>query len=89
MFSLSLLYLRIHPEASRILLVGAVNVAAVMEVGDLVHLLPVAEGAAELWRRHGPHKVHASLSVSREEGIVLRNLDGEAFWMFDQPVDGT
>ena len=82
-------YLRIHPEAPGVLLVRAVHVAAVMEVGDLVHLLPVPEAAAQLGPGHGPDKVHTSLSVSREEGVILRDLDWETLRMFDQSVDGT
>ena len=60
-----------------------------MEVGDLIHLLPVTEAAGQLGPWHRPHKVHASLSVSREEGVIFWNLDGEALGMFDKSVDWT
>ena len=58
-----------------------------MEVSDLVHLLPVPEGAAELRSRHGPHKVHTSLSVFTEERIVLRDLDWETLRVENQLAD--
>ena len=74
-------------EAGRVLLVGAVHVAAVQEVRDLVHLLAVAEGAAELGGGHGPHEVHTPLAVLTEEGVVGGDLDGEALGVLHQPVD--
>ena len=72
-----------------VLLVRAVHVAAVQEVGDLVHLLPIPEAAAELGRRHGPDKVHAPLSVLHEEGVILRDLDRETLGVEDELGDGT
>ena len=77
------------PDVLHVLLVRAVHVAAVQEVGDLVHLLPEPEAAAELRRRHGPHEVHAPLSVLHEEGVILRDLDGETLGVEDKLGDGT
>ena len=76
------------PQLPGVLLVRAVEVAPVVKVSDLVHLFPVAEGAAELRSRHGPDEVHTSLAVSAEEGIVLRDLYGETLRVEDQLADG-
>ena len=77
------------PEVLDVLLVRAVHIAAVQEVGDLVHLLSVTKAAAQLGRWHGPHKVHASLSVLHEEGVILRDFNGEALGVEDKLRDGT
>ena len=77
------------PEVLDVLLVRAVHIAAVQEVGDLVHLLSVTKAAAQLGRWHGPHKVHASLSMLHEEGVILRDFNGEALGVEDKLGDGT
>lgn len=61
-----------------VLIIRAIHHAAIQKVSDLIHLLPVTEGAGQLGRGHGPDKVHASLIVFGEEGVIVRNLDGEA-----------
>ena len=60
-----------------------------MEVSDLVHLLSVAKGAAELRGRHGPDKVHTSLPVFAEERIILWDLNGETLGVENQLADGS
>ena len=77
------------PESFSVLVVGSVDVTAVQQVGDLVHLLTIAEGTAELGRGQGPHERHASLSVLHEEWVVLGDLDGEALWVSNQLADGS
>ena len=78
----------VFPEVLHVILVGAVHVATVQEVGDLVHLLPVSKAAAELGGGQGPHEVHAPLTVLHEKGIVLWNLDWETLGVEDQLGDG-
>ena len=76
-------------EVLDILIIRAVYVAAVQKVCDLIHLLSVGKAAAELGRWHGPHKVHTSLSVLHEEGVILWDLDGEALRVENKLGDGT
>ena len=63
------------PEIAGLLLLGAVDVGAVEPVGQRVDLLHGAGTAVEPGGAVGPHKVHAGLP---EEGVVLRDPDGEA-----------
>ena len=71
------------PQGWGVLLVRAIDHAAVQQVRDLVHLLRVAEGAAQLGSRHGPHEVHAPLAVLLVEGVVAGDGDGEALGVLD------
>ena len=56
-------------------------------MGDLVHLLPVSEGAAELGGGHGPHEVHTPLTVFREKRVISRDLYGETLGVKDELTD--
>ena len=47
-------------------------------MGDLVHLLPEPEGAAELEGGDRADKVHTALAELTEERVVRWDLDGEA-----------
>ena len=75
------------PQLLPILIIRAIHHAAIQKVSDLIHLLSIAEGAGQLWRGHGPDKVHASLIVFGEEGIIVRNLDGEALGVENKLTD--
>ena len=56
----------------------SVELVAVEESGDLVRWVARTEGTAVFEGRHDARELHARALEELEEGIILRNLDGEA-----------
>ena len=77
----------IFPKLPVLLLVAAVDVAGILQVGDLVHLLSVSKGALLVGTRHRPYKVHTPLVVPSEERVVDRDVDWEALGMENKTTD--